>query len=319
MGVQKYPYMISIYKDADRYLINPDLVTVGSFRSNAPWLKFAETTDDCTVLGNAVIEAVEYIKNSPILDIQATIDEIGEFIYWKKEGKYPSWGAFDKKNICITVKLNENGTYEIYSMKKLPRNNGYSGCIKEHNCDANASSEEIGLAVIDVAVAAEEFYNKNKPNPYPPKTIELLNDSEVIIEAPRDKHFNDYEDCGAAELHQAYLYFAKEGAEPSAAFYLGIAAELDCDMNEDNIRRAWEKLHGKAELFEVKSVEHGIFKLRAEMRNKSVHRISYLLQIDESGLLDCTMELHKPNTRKKLDEKLTVMFEEFARQCRFKE
>lgn len=65
-------------------------------------------------------------------------------------------------------------------------------------------------------------------------------------------------------------------------------------------------------------MEHGIFKLRAEMRNKSIHRISYLLQIDESELLDCTMELRKPNSRKKLDEKLSSLFEEFARQCKFK-
>ena len=115
------------------------------------------------------------------------------------------------------------------------------------------------------------------------------------------------------------MYFPKEGADSSAEFYLGIAAELDCDMSEDNIRKAWEKLHGKAEFFEVKQAEYGMWGLRAEMRNKSVHRISYLLQIDESELLDCTMELHKPNTRKKLDEKLTAMFEEFARQCKFKD
>lgn len=30
------------------------------------------------------------------------------------------------------------------------------------------------------------------------------------------------------------------------------------------------------------------------------------------------MELQKPNTRKKLDEKLTTLFEEFALRCRFK-
>ena len=89
-------------------------------------------------------------------------------------------------------------------------------------------------------------------------------------------------------------------------------------MNEDNIRSAWERQNGKAEFFEVKSVEHGIFKLRAEMKNKSIHRISYLLRIDESELLDCTMELYKPNSRKKLDEKLSSLFEEFARQCKFK-
>lgn len=55
------------------------------------------------------------------------------------------------------------------------------------------------------------------------------------------------------------------------------------------------------------------------MKNKSVHRISYLLQIDESELLDCTMELRKLNSHKKLDEKLSALFEEFALRCRFKD
>ena len=120
-------------------------------------------------------------------------------------------------------------------------------------------------------------------------------------------------------MYQAYMYFPREDSEEaSAAFYIGMAAELNGEINEEAIRRAWEKQNGKAEFFEVKAVEHGIFKLRAEMRNKSVHRISYLLEIADGDLLDCTMELRKPNSRKKLDEKLTALFEEFARQCKFK-
>ena len=183
----------------------------------------------------------------------------------------------------------------------------------------HSDPEKLGKMIIEALDRSRKIGEKLSGKYRPPKIIELLSGSEIIVEAPRDKHFSDYGDYGVGELHQAYLYFAKEGAEPSANFYLGIASELDCDMNEDNIRKAWEELHGKAEFFEVTSVEHGIFKLRAEIKNKSVHRISYLLQIDESELLDCTMELRKPNTRKKLDEKLTGMFEEFARQCRFKE
>lgn len=182
-----------------------------------------------------------------------------------------------------------------------------------------SNPEILGQMIIEALDRSRKISDKVAGNPYPEKNIELLSGENLIVSAPRDKHFVDYDDYGVGELHQAYLYFAKEVAEPSANFYLGIATELDCDMNDDNIRKAWEELHGKADFFEVKSVEHGIFKLRAEMRNKSVHRISYLLQIDESELLDCTMELRKPNTRKKLDEKLTVMFEEFARQCKFKE
>lgn len=183
----------------------------------------------------------------------------------------------------------------------------------------HSDPEKLGKIIIEALDRSRKISDKVAGNPYPEKTIELLSGTTMIVPAPRDKHFSDCEDYGVGELHQAYLYFPKEGADSSAEFYLGIAAELDCDLSEDNIRHAWEKLHGKAEFFEVIQAEHGIWGLRAEMRNKSVHRISYLLQIDESELLDCTMELHKPNTRKKLDEKLTEMFEEFARKCRFKE
>lgn len=183
----------------------------------------------------------------------------------------------------------------------------------------HSDPEKLGKIIIEALDRSRKISDKVAGNPYPEKTIELLSGTTMIVPAPRDKHFSDCEDYGVGELHQAYLYFPKEGADSSAEFYLGIAAELDCDMSEDNIRKAWEKLHGKAEFFEVKSVEYGIWGLRAEMKNKSVHRISYLLQIDESELLDCTMELHKPNTRKKLDEKLTEMFEEFAHKCSFKD
>ena len=148
----------------------------------------------------------------------------------------------------------------------------------------HSDPEKLGKIIIEALDRSRKISDKVAGNPYPEKTIELLSGTTMIVPAPRDRHFSDSDDCGAAELY-----------------------------------KAWEEQYGKAEFFEVKSAEHGIYKLRAEMKNKSVHRISYLLQIDKSELLDCTMELHKPNTRKKLDEKLTEMFEEFARKCSFKD
>ena len=180
--------------------------------------------------------------------------------------------------------------------------------------------EALGKMIIEALDRSRKIGEKVSGNYRPPKIIELLSGTEIIVEVPRDKHFTDEEDYGVCEVYQLYGYYPRvDSEEASAVFYIGMAAELDCDMSEDNIRRAWEKQNGKAEFFEVKPTEHGIFRLHAEMKNKSVHRISYLLQINEGELLDCTMELRKPNTRKKLDEKLSVMFEEFARQCKFKE
>ena len=177
----------------------------------------------------------------------------------------------------------------------------------------HSDPEKLGEMIIEGLDRSRKITDRVAGNPYPEKNIELLNESKLTVSAPRDKHFIDEEDYGVGEVYQLYGYYPREDSEEaSAVFYIGIAAELDCDMSEDNIRRAWEKQNGKAEFFEVKPTECGIFKLRAEMRNKKVHRISYLLQIDECELLDCTMELRKPNSRKKLDERLTAMFEEFA-------
>lgn len=179
--------------------------------------------------------------------------------------------------------------------------------------------EKLGEMIIEALDRCRKITDKVAGNPYPEKNIELANGSNLTISAPRDKHFTDEEDHGVCEVYQMYGYYPREDSEEaSAVFYIGVAAELNGETDEENIRSAWEKQNGKAELFEIKSAEHGIFKFRAEMRNKSVHRISYLLQIDEVEMLDCTMELRKPNSRKKLDEKLTGLFEEFARQCKLK-
>ena len=180
--------------------------------------------------------------------------------------------------------------------------------------------EKLGKIILEALDRCRKITDKVAGDPYPEKDIELANGSKLTVSAPRDKHFTDNDDYGVGEFYQAYMYLPREDSEEaSAVFYIGMAAELNGEINETTIRRAWEKQNGKSEFFEVKPVEHGIWGLRAEMKNKSVHRISYLLQIDESELLDCTMELCKPNSRKKLDEKLTVLFEEFAGKCRFKE
>ena len=183
----------------------------------------------------------------------------------------------------------------------------------------HSDPEKLGEMIIEALDRSRKIGEKVSGNYHPPKIIELAGGSEIIVEAPRDRHFTDDDDYGVCEVYQVYGYYPREDCEEaSAVFYIGMAAELDGEINEDKILSAWEKQNGKAEFFEVKAAEHGIFKFRAEMRNKKVHRIPYLSQIADCDLLDCTMELRKPNSRKKLDEKLSGLFEDFAWKCRFK-
>ncbi len=185
--------------------------------------------------------------------------------------------------------------------------------------------EALGKMIIEALDRSRKIGEKVSGNYHPPKIIELLSGTEIIVEVPRDKHFTDEEDYGVCEVYQMYGYYPRVDSEKaSAAFYIGMAAELNGEITEENILKAWEKQYGKAESFNFEKVEHGMFGYRAEMRNKKIHRIAYLtyLEMTEDSIspdtLDCVMELHKPNSRKKLDEKLTGLFEEFARQCKFK-
>lgn len=314
-----FPYDIHLYRGEGQILVVPLTQCMFWLRRNLGLYCRLNDSESAINIGKTITEVFDYLKRCPV-DTR-TAEELKADSYLLNNTICKTYEEFIKKySLCFAV-LNEDGTYIIAASERDIK--GYGGLDDPNDpfrfkLPKEASEEEIGNAVITALNHSDELERAKKPDPYPPVDVELLSDQTVEIHPPRDRHFTDMQDGGVAEIYRLYEYYPKEGAESSAVFYLGIAAELDCDMSEDNIRRAWEELHGKSEFFEVKPSEHGIFKLRAEMRNKSVHRISYLLQIDESELLDCTMELHKPNTRKKLDEKLSVMFEEFARQCKIK-
>ena len=52
--------------------------------------------------------------------------------------------------------------------------------------------------------------------------------------------------------------------------------------------------------------------LETEMKNKNTHRISYMLQMEDDLLLECGLEIHQPNSKKKIDEKLLQGHAPFA-------
>lgn len=317
---QLYPFIIAIFKDSDRFLINPNLVTTGEFRSNSPWIKIINKDEENVelLIGNTILESIEYIKNSPILNIWETTKSIGEYIYWKQENKYKSGNAFYKRNVCCRIFYNEDKTYGVASTEPEISDGTYYNIKREIDLIKNASPSEIGKAIINIMGILEKSVVKKKSDKYPPVDIELLSGKHVTIFPPHNSHFDDLEDGGVSEIYKLYRYSANESAEYVAALFMGIAAELGCDITEDNICTSWEKIYGKAENFEVTNTSCGIFTLRADMRNKNIRKVSYLLRIDKSELLECTLEVDYPNKRKKTEEKLLEIFEEFARQCKFK-
>ena len=316
MSVQTYPLLMSIYKGEGRVLIMPVIRHMAGYSVNADWVANIQQIDDYASIGKGVIHAVDFIRNSPLSMSTPRERELDPI--WKKNTKYKSEISFWKNNLLTRIKVFEDGHYLIYSMKRSEkRKGGYSEIIKEINLLPNASNEEIGKAVLSAFEALEDYYKNNKEQQdYFTKNIELLGGSMLTLTVPKDNHFIDSEDCHAAEIYQCYSYLSQEGAESSAEFFLGIAPELDCNLDALNVRSSWEEFYGKADFFEMQEGDYGIFKLRIEMKNKHTHKISYLLRQDEDLLLECGMEVHQPNRKKKLDEKLVDLFQEFVLSCK---
>jgi len=148
-------------------------------------------------------------------------------------------------------------------------------------------------------------------NYQPKKTFTLLCEKEVLYLEPEDGHFINVEDYGAAEIYQGYSY-CDDGNDCIAEFFFSIASELDCDLSPDNIRKKWEQFHGKTDTFEVSKTDVSVFTLRAEFRNKEVHKISYFKQVDEYELFACELQIKLAKVSKPLHSKLIKLFEEFA-------
>ncbi len=316
MSVQKYPWRVNIYKGEGRLLIVPVVRHIGGYSVDSECFINMKDIENVVEIGNGILKAVDMVRNSPIST--STDEERKKSAAWKKNSRYKGWVTFWENNYCAIFKVDEDKKYELNMTEKMLAHKGiYHGSIKQIHLPPTATAREIGEAVIDVFKAAEEYY-KDKPayDPYPVKSLKLMDGSVLTVKHPCDKHFVDYEDGGAAEIYQSYCYLPQEGAESSADFFVGIAPELDCNLDPSNVRSEWERLCGKADFFEMQEADYGIFRLRAEMRNKSTHKISYFLQMEEDLLLECSMDVNQPNRRKKLDEKLTGLFEEFALSCK---
>lgn len=307
---QEYPLFIDIYKGEGRILIIPNIRHIGGFSVNSHNTFSINIFSDSQTIGQSVFNALEYIKNSPP-DTSTPYDRQTHPV-WKENTKYKSKISFYKNNHHATVEIYENGNYDVYSLYRY--DDGYGDIAKKIALPSNATADDIGQAIIEVLENVEQYNNVTVKETY--QTIQLLDNSTITFTIPDDVHFVDSEDSGACEIYQCYSYIPKNGDESIAEFYLGIASELDCNLSPENICNCLVELNGKADRLKVENVEYGIFRVRAEMRNKSVHKISYFLQMTDDLLLECGMEVHQPNKRKNTDEKLSNLFEQFALSCK---
>lgn len=180
----------------------------------------------------------------------------------------------------------------------------------------DTSAADIGNAVCDAFSVANKYYkNLKEEATINKKRITLQDGSTLIIREPKDSHFVDMEDCGAAEIYQCYEYRPNMDAEATAMFFIGTAPELDCKLSKEAIEQGWEEIYGNADEFLFEKSDANIFRYRVEMRNGKYHKLSYFLKHEEDLLLECGMQVNQPNRRKKTDEKLTEQFHDFVKGC----
>ncbi len=314
MYMQRYSFFIEVYKGEGRLLFVPLIDHIRGYRCEMGQNISIEQVEDEKLIGEIVLDLIDKIEKSPLSSKRPREEDEA----WRNNTKYKTWISFWKNNNYALLKFYEDGHYQIYSSERSEKRKGnYDRVIKTIELVSSSTTQDIGKAIIDVFNAAEEHHKNRKSDSNKcVKKMQLLNNNELVYNAPQDSHFTDDGDSGAAEIYQCYSYSTNENAEPAAEFFLGIAPELDCNLHPESVRSSWEDYYGQADFFEMKVVDYGIFKYRVEMKNKESHKISYLLQQEEDLLLECGMEVHNPNRRKKTDEKLEKMFEEFALSCK---
>lgn len=314
MNNHKYPYMVDIFKGEGRLLFIPYFSHIYGGRIQSEERFTMEENDNYVFIGEYAEKAINIIKESALANKTFSSEE--KTALWQKNSKYKSWTSFCNNNHLVVMSYFEDGHYKIDSMlhSKVYKV-AYIDCIKSFELPPNATQEEIGKTIYDALNLSEEVDNGVKKGKKE-KKIKLLNGQELHIVEPIDSHFVDCGDSSTAEIYQCYNYVKNDAEVSIADIFLGIAVELDCDITVDNIHKMWGQLYGKADFFEIKNKDQGIFNLWVELKNKSVHKVSYFKKMSDDLLLECSLELQQPNKRKKLDEKITKEFEEFAVSCR---
>lgn len=314
MSKQRYPFMIEIYKGEGRMLFVPLIQHVGGNRIELGENSVIVDTNDEQKIGKVVLDILEKIGSVPLSEI--TPVELEANKAWKNNSRYKNWISFWKNNNYTFLKFYEDGHYIIYSMAHSNKRKGhYSESLEVIELLPPITVENIGKTIIKVFQTAEEYQKGNNNSKVKiTNKLQMLNGKELECEVFQEPHFTDNGDCGAAEIYHCYSYAV--GEEEIAEIFLGIAPELDCKLEYENVRDSWRNYYGETDCFEMKEVEYGIFKYRVEFRNRKRHKISYFLQQEEDLLLECGMEVYNPNRRKKTDEKFEKIFEEFTLKCK---
>ncbi len=310
-----YSIRMSIYKGEGRYLIIPIIRHISGLHVNGKTPTVLEERSSPEVLGRYVKETIDFVEKS---EVDSTpLPEIRRNPTYKAYTKYKGQLSFWKHNYVVDIKVSND--FECIIESFIRSNEGfYNISAKKYEMSVQASEFDIGTAVINAFRAVEEYYKKEKSGDSTlANNIELIDGSRLTFYAPNDYRFTDEQDAHAAEIYQAYSYATNEGDDPFAYMYLGIAAELNCNISKEHIESVWTRLYGELTSFSVKEGEFGIFTHRAEFKNKDNRVISYLKQMSDDLLLDCTLVIESPGRHTRAIKTLVKAHDKLMSDCKF--
>ena len=94
MSVQRYPHMVTIYKGEGRILVVPVVNHIGGYSIKTSWFINVKDVMSSIDIGNSLLEAAKFVRNSPISTLTHKEREAEEA--WKKNSKYKNWISFWK-------------------------------------------------------------------------------------------------------------------------------------------------------------------------------------------------------------------------------
>lgn len=315
MDINNHQFTLTVYFGEKRILIVPVIDHKYGYSIYSDW--FVSTCNiNSKDISNCIIKAFHYMEGIPPSEL--TPAERDKNAAWRKCSKYKTWNSFWKNNLMVLVEKYSDGHFEVQSIKRSEKHKGeYEGILTKKTLPYGTPYEDLGKYTISAFESLEEYCSDTTIPKRQVENIKLLSGGLVEFTVPKDDHFVDGDDFGVGEIYKGYSYLPKEDADSVAEMFLGIGAELDCNLHPDNIKKSWEAYHGAAISFSYEEVSCGIFTASAELRNKDTHKVSYFLKIDDNEIFECSLEVNKPNMRKKTDEKLRDIFNAFAKSCKF--
>jgi len=303
------PYHVDIYRGEGQLIIVPLIDAVNGLIT--PMARFWTMTDltNAQQIGDIVGEAFAYINVRPI-DARTRAEKDADSVMVNAT-TCKSYNTFCKKYMMCTVVYMENGSYAVTSTFNHGQLNSEYEVV---DLPKGASALDIGSEVIKGFAKIEAYCNmaKKQPPSRPRITFDTLSGDKLSFETLPEESYEEEEDYGTAEIYQGYSYYKESADESVADIYFSIAAELDCDISSDNIRKTYGKLYGADAEIRITDVTHPVFEKRIEVTGKKIHHITYVKQVDENELLACELELKVKPAGKRIYAKVLNDFEKLV-------